>query len=64
VSELCEWAPLACRAAESDDDAYACLHEATVCVGANGQWHLCVACADLPKFRRFKKTNLVPRAVA
>jgi hypothetical protein len=57
VRELCEWAPLKNRAANSDEDPDACLHSASVCVG-DGRWHLCVACADLAPFRRFKKRPL------
>ncbi len=56
--EQCEWAPLVNRPADSSDDPFACLHAATVCVGANGTYHLCAACADLSRFKRLKKSPL------
>ena len=48
----CEWDP------ETKDAAYTgagCTNEATVCVGAQGNWHLCDECAALPEFKRFRK---------
>ena len=57
----CEWDPKHNRAARvlgrhrSDDVIVeGCPNEATICVGANGQWHLCESCAELPEFRRFR----------
>lgn len=32
-----------------------CPSPATLCVGANGDWHLCATCAALPCFRRFRR---------
>lgn len=48
----CEWDPERNDKARSIDEAHA---EATISVGANGQWHLCESCAALPEFKRFRK---------
>lgn len=53
MSERCEWNPDECRAAYEDDG---CRNEATLCVGANGAWHLCDECSMHPMFARLKKT--------
>lgn len=47
----CEWHPAESRPATVDDPSHG---EATVSVGANGQWHLCAACAALPRFARYR----------
>jgi hypothetical protein len=52
--EECEWNPATGTAANVDDPTHAA---ATISVG-NGKWHLCAACADLPQFRRYKKTAM------
>lgn len=51
MMSFCEWNPELSRAAEAGEHEV----EATVCVGANGEWHLCASCAELPIFGRFKK---------
>ena len=56
--EICEWAPAPNRAADGGIDPHACRNPATVCVGADGRWHLCETCAALPWFKRLKKTPL------
>jgi hypothetical protein len=48
----CDWNPKAKQRARSHEDS--CPNEATVCVGAKGQWHLCEECAALPRFNRFR----------
>lgn len=52
MADRCEWNPRDGCAAIGDDG---CKNEAKVSVGANGFWHLCEDCAELPFFRRFKK---------
>lgn len=39
-----------------------CENEATMSVGANGQWRLCDICAALPQFARFRKRKPLRRA--
>lgn len=56
MAERCEWNPDECRASYDNDG---CEREATLCVGANGAWHLCEACSAHPMFARLKKTPLV-----
>lgn len=58
--EYCEWNPTANRAAFEGENHAA----ATVCVGADGRWHLCEQCAALPQFKRLKKRPLPNRAIA
>lgn len=48
--DKCEWNPRADRPARDDDEPHG---DATVCVGADGEWHLCESCAVLPHFARF-----------
>jgi hypothetical protein len=38
-----------------------CPNEATVVVGAKGQWHLCESCAALPDFKQFRKRGSLAR---
>lgn len=45
----CEWHPAADRPAIIGDAPHA---DATVSLG-DGDWHLCAACAALPRFARF-----------
>lgn len=54
----CEWDPV--RNVASDGDEYHA--EATVSVGANGQWHLCAECAALPWFKRFRSRRALKPA--
>lgn len=39
-----------------------CLNDATVTLGAKGDWHLCASCAALPEFRRFKVRRKLERS--
>jgi hypothetical protein len=59
---ICEWNPAKNKPARYlkgyTGPTDGCQNEATVCVGSNGQWHLCSECAKLPKFKRFKKKRL------
>lgn len=50
----CEWNPVEHCAAEEPSKAFDCQNEATLSVGADGQWHLCQSCATDPYFKRFK----------
>ena len=59
--ELCEWFP--------DDDCPAsganqCRNEATLSIGTNPNWHVCVNCSRLPNFKslRLRKVRLLNRA--
>jgi hypothetical protein len=63
---LCEYDPVRGRPAkmipvgrqsngELSCTSTGCPNEATVSVGANGQWHLCESCAALPYSKRFRK---------
>lgn len=38
-----------------------CQREATLSVGANGEWHLCEKCAALPAFKRYRNRAPVSR---
>jgi hypothetical protein len=60
--EMCEWNPSRGRAAYTGEPS-ACRNEATWCVGASGQWHLCYECAAYPSFARLKKTPLPKRRI-
>jgi len=55
--QLCEWDPNSNAPATSLDggaEYIGCGNPATVCLGANGRWHLCDSCAALPQFSRFR----------
>jgi hypothetical protein len=52
MTERCEWDPVRDSAAEEADG---CPNEATLSVGADGNWHLCESCAALPEFDCFRK---------
>lgn len=57
--DKCEWNPYAAMAAIRDGDQHiGCQSDATICVGADGKWHLCESCSLLPRFKRYKKTPL------
>jgi hypothetical protein len=46
----CEWDPI------RNQPAHKAHAEATICVGRGmDNWHLCAACAALPRFKRFRK---------
>jgi hypothetical protein len=47
----CEWDPVRGLPATDEEPAHA---EATVSVGADGTWHLCDACAALPRFKGYR----------
>lgn len=55
----CEWNPTADRPSQSGDPPHA---DATVSLGADGDWHLCEACAALPRFARFRTRKPLRRA--
>lgn len=55
MTELCEWSAIR---DEPSDGRNQCPNEATVCVGANGLYHLCERHAARPQFRRFSKRPL------
>lgn len=58
MMELCEYDPeWGCPATTE----HGCRNEATICVGADGKWHLCASCAELSVFRRLKKAPLPVR---
>lgn len=55
----CEWnpeedKPAECHLTNPEESHIGCKNEATIAVGANGQWHLCESCAKLPRFKRFR----------
>lgn len=59
---LCEYnpekkAPATLLPSEGD-----CKNEATVSVGAAGEWHLCDSCAALPFFKRLRKRTPLKRS--
>lgn len=68
----CEWNPTQNHPAmvfgishpfpQEAEDHGNCQNEATVCVGADGEWHLCENCAALPAFKRFKVRRLLQKA--
>ncbi len=47
----CEWNPFTNLPATSP---HGCPNEATVALGAKGEWHLCEQCAALPRFARYR----------
>lgn len=54
----CEWDPGEGRAARRDDAHYLAT-EAVVSVGNGaGNFHVCLACASLPRFAKFKRRPL------
>jgi hypothetical protein len=60
-AELCEWNPGAGVPATiypkfggGPDIRLGCPNETQVSLG-DGAWHLCRACAELPRFRRYRK---------
>lgn len=52
----CEWNPTENRLAMDNDNFHA---NASICVGAKCQYMLCEECANLPKFKRFKKRHKI-----
>lgn len=58
MTDLCEYNADAHRAAFDDEPPHA---EATWIVGAEGQWRLCEACAQLPEFRRYRVRKRIER---
>ena len=64
MSNPCEWNPTQSIPASSIPvvengkrvwrNYRGCPNDATLIVGAEGQWRLCQACSELPEFRRFK----------
>jgi hypothetical protein len=56
----CEWNPTADREAFEGDPPHG---EATVMVGADGKYHLCDACARLPRFARYRVRRPLGRRV-
>lgn len=57
MAEQCEYDPAARRARY---DGEGCTNEATVRVGANGKWHLCVSCAARPEFSKYRSRGPLP----
>jgi hypothetical protein len=59
VTELCEWNPTKNEPATGFDG---CENEAVIRAGTSvpNNWHLCEACAALPRFKRLKKRPLCP----
>lgn len=55
----CEWNPERNRSATDADEHYLST-PAQVIVGANGQWRLCLDCAALSHFARFKVRKAIP----
>jgi hypothetical protein len=54
VSERCEYNPqLRCPSTDPPSRGD-CPNDASVVLGANGKWHVCASCAQLPEFRRFR----------
>jgi hypothetical protein len=54
----CEWNPAADRPAREGEPSHG---DATVSLGAEGEWHLCASCAALPVFARFKVRKALRR---
>ncbi len=55
---MCEWNPKKNRPSQYivgfGGSTDGCQNEAVLCVGANGEWHLCEECAKLCRFKRFR----------
>ena len=54
----CEWDPVENRALLDKEKGHA---PADFIVGANGNWRLCRACAELPEFAKYRKRSEVRR---
>lgn len=58
--EICEWNPKEARGALAVNDPGACQQEASVSLmAADGSWHLCVECAALPRFAKYKRRKQI-----
>lgn len=55
----CEYNPETGKAAMEPPSPGDCPNEATVAVGADGQWHLCHSCESRPEFRPFRRRKLL-----
>lgn len=56
-TEQCEYDPVR-HAARYDGQG--CTNISSVCLGANGKWHLCASCAALPEFNRYRSRHPLP----
>jgi hypothetical protein len=53
---ICEWNPAENQEAYTTDKPHA---NAIWQIGTNTTWHLCDQCARLPRFRKYKKRDLL-----
>lgn len=51
--DRCEWSIDGASAPGGDDEE--CPNVATWSLGADGEWHVCDRCAELPALKRFRK---------
>lgn len=54
MTERCEYNPIMLTLSHDPPAEGDCPNDATLCVGAYGEWHLCDSCAKLEEFKRFK----------
>lgn len=62
MAERCDWNPEANEPAIIDGPG--CQNTAELSVGANGDWHLCPSCADLPAFKKYRARTPLRRAAS
>src|SRR5690606_7511979 len=60
IGPACEWNPEKNVPAMIDDEFHAV---AELSLGSNGQWHVCRHCAQLPRFKRFRRRIWLARAM-
>lgn len=58
--ERCEWNPTLHEAAVTPSRQTDCPNVTSVCIGAQGTWHVCDSCAQDPAFNRFKIRTRLP----
>ena len=63
MSGGCEWNPAMSAPAIDTDEHYLSM-QASVLVGAKGQWRLCAYCALLPAFRKYRVRKEIRRPVS
>ena len=54
--DVCEWNPIGNRPAWENDPFHA---NAEMIVGVNNNWRLCLKCANLPAFKRYRARKFI-----
>lgn len=61
MAERCEYNPVLKQPSWEPPLPTDCRNDATLSVGANGQWHVCDACAALPEFAKYRRRKPLKR---